>query len=87
MEEYENQLKQDLETKKESVDKEKLDLKKKEEEGAKELEDIKKSVELKKEDIIQYIIDNIMNFKLEFPQMVRKRFVEKKKAKKWFCSV
>ena len=79
---YEKQLKEELEKKKEEVDLEQADLQKKEEESAKELEGIKNTVELKKDNIINYIITNVMNVNMEFPQMIKKRFVKKKKGKK-----
>ena len=82
MDNYEKQLKLELEDKKKEVDLEQADLQKKEEESAKELEDIKKKVENKKEDIINYIITNVMNVNMEFPEMIKKRFVKKKKGKK-----
>ena len=53
-----------------------------EEESKKELEEIKLTLETKKGDIIDYIINNIMKVNMEFPEMVKKRFVKKKKAKK-----
>ncbi len=59
-----------------------MDLQKREEESAKELEDIKSMVESKKDNIIDYIINNVMNVNMEFPEMVKKRFVKKKKGKK-----
>ena len=64
------------------VDKEQENLEKYEEESKKELEEIKSSLETKKNDIIDYIINNIMEVKMEFPEMVKKRFVKKKKRKK-----
>ena len=82
LEEYENLLRKELEEKKNVIDKEKENLQKIEEDSAKELEDIKKIVEDKKENIIDFIITNIMNVNLEFPEMVKKRFVKKKKGKK-----
>ena len=60
------------------VDKEQENLEKYEEESKKELEEIKSSLETKKNDIIDYIINNIMEVKMEFPEMVKKRFVKKK---------
>ena len=57
-------------------------LQKMEEESKKELEEIKLTLETKKGDIIDYIINNIMKVNMEFPEMVKKRFVKKKKAKK-----
>ena len=62
LEEYENELKKDLEEKKGIVDQEQLDLQKREEESAKELEDIKNMVESKKDNIIDFII--ILSFLL-----------------------
>ena len=59
-----------------------MDLQKREEESAKELEDIKNMVESKKDNIIDFIINNVMNVNMEFPEMVKKRFVKKKKGKK-----
>ena len=82
MDNYEKQLKLELEDKKKEVDLEQADLQKKEEESAKELEDIKNKVENKKEEIINYIITNVMNVNMEFPEMIKKRFVKKKKGKK-----
>ena len=82
LENYENELKQDLEKKKEVVDLEQADLQKKEEESVQELEEIKKSVELKKDNIIDFIISNVMKVNMEFPEMVKKRFKEKKKKGK-----
>ena len=82
LEEYESLLRKELEEKKIVIDKEKENLQKIEEDSAKELEDIKKIVEDKKENIIDFIITNIMNVNLEFPEMVKKRFVKKKKGKK-----
>ena len=82
LEDYENSLREDLEKKKTEIDKQKENLQKIEEDSAKELEDIKKIVEDKKENIIDFIITNIMNVNLEFPEMVKKRFVKKKKGKK-----
>ena len=64
------------------VDKEQENLQKFEEESKKELEDIKLLLETKKVDIIDYIIKNIMDVNMEFPEMVKKRFVKKKKGKK-----
>ena len=57
-------------------------MKKFEEDSKKELEDIKLLLETKKVDIIDYIIKNIMDVNMEFPEMVKKRFVKKKKGKK-----
>ena len=57
-------------------------MQKKEEESAKELEDIKNIVELKKDSITDFIITNVMNVNMDFPEMVKKRFVKKKKGKK-----
>ena len=53
-----------------------------EEESNKELEEIQFEMEQKKDNIIEYIIDNIMKVNMEFPEMVKKRFVKKKKGKK-----
>ncbi len=39
-------------------------------------------VESKKDKIADYIITNIMKVNMEFPEMVKKRFIKKKKAKK-----
>ena len=64
------------------VDKEQENLQKFEEDSKKELEDIKLLLETKKVDIIDYIIKNIMDVNMEFPEMVKKRFVKKKKRKK-----
>ena len=64
------------------MDQEQENLQKAEEESKKELEDIKLTLETKKGDIIDYIINNIMQVNMEFPEMVKKRFVKKKKAKK-----
>ena len=64
------------------VDKEQENLQKFEEESKKELEDIKLLAETKKVEVIDYIINNIMNVNMEFPEMVKKRFVKKKKGKK-----
>ena len=64
------------------MDQEQENLQKVEEESKKELEDIKLTLETKKGDIIDYIINNIMQVNMEFPEMVKKRFVKKKKAKK-----
>ena len=57
-------------------------MQKKEEESAKELEDIKNIVENKKDSITDFIINNIMNVNIDFPEMAKKRFVKKKKGKK-----
>ena len=57
-------------------------MQKKEEQSAKELEDIKNLVEIKKDSITNFIINNVMNVNMEFPEMVKKRFVKKKKGKK-----
>ncbi len=65
-----------------TVDQEQENLQKMEEESKKELEEIKISLETKKDDIIDYIINNIMKVNMEFPEMVKKRFVKKKKGKK-----
>ena len=43
---------------------------------------MKEILKTKKGDIIDYIINNIMKVNMEFPEMVKKRFVKKKKAKK-----
>ena len=64
------------------VDKEQENLQKFEEDSKKELEDIKLLLETKKVDIIDYIIKNIMDVNMEFPEMVKKRFVKMKKGKK-----
>ena len=64
------------------VDKEQENLEKYEEESKKELEEIKSSLETKKNDIIDYIINNIMEVKMEFPEMIKKTLVKKKKGKK-----
>ena len=77
LEEYEITLREKLEEQKTVIDKQKENLQKIEEDSAKELEDIKKIVEDKKENIIDFIITNIMNVNLEFPEMVKKRFVKK----------
>ena len=81
MQEYENNLKKELDQKKKEVDLEKADLQKKEQESLQELEEIKDSVEAKKDSIIEFIITNIMNVNMQFPEMVKKRFVKKKKGK------
>ena len=81
LEEYENTLKKELVEKKSEVDLEKADLEKKEQESAQELEEIKNSVESKKDTIIDFIITNIMDVNMHFPEMVKKRFVKKKKGK------
>ena len=81
MQEYENNLKKELDEKKKEVDLEKADLQKKEQESIQELEEIKDDVEAKKDSIIEYIITNIMNVNMQFPEMVKKRFVKKKKGK------
>ena len=82
LENYEKELKRELENKKKSVDQEQENLEKYEEESKKELEDIKLLKETKKVEVIDYIINNIMNVNMEFPEMVKKRFVKKKKGKK-----
>ena len=82
MDDYENTLRKELDEKKNVIDKEKENLQKLEEDSAKELEEIKQIVENKKENIIDFIITNIMDVQMEFPEMVRKRFVKKKKGKK-----
>ena len=79
LENYENELKKELEDKKLIVDQEQENLQKMEEESKKELEEIKLTLETKKGDIIDYIINNIMKVNMEFPEMVKKRFVKKKK--------
>ena len=61
------------------MDQEQENLQKMEEESKKELEEIKLTLETKKGDIIDYIINNIMKVNMEFPEMVKKRFVKKKK--------
>ena len=71
-----------MEDKKQIVDQEQENLQKYEEETKKELEEIKTSLETKKNDIIDYIINNIMEVKMEFPEMIKKRLVKKKKGKK-----
>ena len=81
MQEYENNLKKELDEKKKEVDLEKADLQKKEQESIQELEEIKDDVEAKKDSIIEFIITNIMNVNMQFPEMVKKRFVKKKKGK------
>ena len=81
MQEYENNLKKELDEKKKEVDLEKADLQKKEQESIQELEEIKDDVEAKKDSIIEFIITNIMNVNMQFPEMVKKRFVKKKKEK------
>ena len=81
MQEYENNLKKELDQKKKEVDLEKADLQKKEQESLQELEEIKDGVEAKKDTIIDFIITNIMNVNMQFPEMVKKRFVKKKKGK------
>ena len=81
MQEYENNWKKELDEKKKEVDLEKADLQKKEQESIQELEEIKDDVEAKKDSIIEYIITNIMNVNMQFPEMVKKRFVKKKKGK------
>ena len=81
MQEYENNLKKELDQKKKEVDLEKADLQKKEQESLQELEEIKDGVEAKKDSIIEFIITNIMNVNMQFPEMVKKRFVKKKKGK------
>ena len=43
---------------------------------------IKLTMESKKNDIIDFIIDNIMQVHMEFPEMVKKRYFKKKKGKK-----
>ena len=82
LEEYENELKKELEDKKKVVDSEQAKLDEQEEKSAQELEDIKKMAELKKDNIADYIITNIMKVNMEFPEMVKKRFIKKKKGKK-----
>ena len=82
LEEYENTLKKDLEDKKIQVDQEQKNLDILEKESNKELEGIKSIMEEKKDNIIDYIIANIMKVNLEFPEMVKKRLVKKKKGKK-----
>ena len=82
LEKYEFDLKKDLEDKKMIVVQEQENLQKLEEESKKELEEIKLTLEKKKDDIIDYIIKNIMQVNMEFPEMVKKRFVKKKKGKK-----
>ncbi len=81
MQEYENNLKKELDEKKKEVDLEKADLQRKEQESLQELEEIKDGVEAKKDTIIDFIITNIMNVNMQFPEMVKKRFVKKKKGK------
>ena len=39
-------------------------------------------MEIKKDSITDFIINNVMNVNIEFPEMVKKRFVKKKKGKK-----
>ncbi len=53
-----------------------------EEESKIELQNIKKAVKTKKDEITDFIIDNIMKVQMEFPEMIKKRFVKKKKGKK-----
>ena len=64
-----------MEDKKQIVEQEQENLQKYEEESKKELEEIKTSLETKKNDIIDYIINNIMEVKMEFPEMIKKRLV------------
>ena len=64
------------------VDQEQENLQKYEEESKQELEEIKKALKTKKDDITNYIINNIMQVQMEFPEMIKKRFVKKKKGKK-----
>ena len=71
-----------VEDKKKIVDQEQENLKKIEEDSKKDLEMIKLTMESKKNDIIDFIIDNIMQVHMEFPEMVKKRYVKKKKGKK-----
>ena len=63
------------------VDQEQENLQKLEEESKNELEEIKLTLEKKKDEIIDYIINNIMQVNMEFPEMVKKRLKKKKEKK------
>ena len=72
-----------MEDKKRIVDQEQQNLQKLEKESKKDLDNIKLLAEVRKNDIIDYIIKNIMDVHMEFPEMVKKRLVTKTKGKKW----
>jgi len=79
IERFKNEKKEEIEKKKEDLNKQEENLKNVELEEIKEIEKIKNEIESKKDEIINYIINNIIQVDLSFPEIVKKRMVKKKK--------
>ena len=79
IERFKHEKKEEIERKKIELNKQEENLKNAELEEIKEIEQIKNEVESKKNEIINYIINNIIQVDLTFPEIVKKRMVKKKK--------
>ena len=79
IERFKHEKKEEIERKKIELNKQEENLKNAELEEIKEIEQIKNEVESKKNEIINYIINNIIQVDLSFPEIVKKRMVKKKK--------
>ena len=79
IERFKNEKKEEIENKKKELNKQEENLKNEEIKEINEIEKIKNQVETKKDEIIKYIINNITQVDLTFPESVKKRMVKKKK--------
>jgi hypothetical protein len=79
IERFKNEKKEEIENKKKELNKQEENLKNAEIQEINEIEKIKNEVETKKDEIIKYIINNITQVDLTFPESVKKRMVKKKK--------
>jgi hypothetical protein len=79
IERFKNEKKEEIENKKKELNKQEENLKNAEILEINEIEKIKNEVETKKDEIIKYIINNITQVDLTFPESVKKRMVKKKK--------
>lgn len=79
IERFKNEKKEEIENKKKELNKQEENLKNEEIKEINEIEKIKNQVETKKDEIIKYIINNIIQVDLTFPESVKKRMVKKKK--------
>ena len=79
IERFKNEKKEEIENKKKELNKQEENLKNEEIKEINEIEKIKNQVETKKDEIIKYIINNIIQVDLTFTESVKKRMVKKKK--------
>lgn len=71
-------LRKKLEKDKEKINLQEDDIKKQQEQSQLEIQQIKQTALDKRQELIDFIIDNVTNVDVSFPETLKKRFVKKK---------